>query len=229
MSWADDGQPRFVKPNFAGRLGSVTQLTFAAILGAVASLAAEPGFIPRGAVLFGVFSLPGLVGLLGTSARRPALLLAAGVTSTLGSFIAFSGVSLIFLMPALLMLAGAISIAATGRERSSAFEGFGQLVAASAIVALIVGAGASALLVTDEGCWNVYETPVGVRIERFPYSTGEMTIPEGARSSGCSTGLLSLRGVGSGIVLGGAAVLLAARAARRRGDPPARQVTAAAT
>ena len=221
MTWADDGQPRFMTPDFPGRLGSVTQLTFAAILGAVASLAAEPGIIPRGAVLFGVFSLPGLVGLLGTRARRPALLVAAGVTSTVGSFIAFSGVTLIFLVPALLMLAGAISIAATGRERSTALEAFGQLVAAVAIVALIVGAGASAILVTDEGCWNVYGTPAGVRIERFPYTRGEMTIPQGARSSGCSSGLLSLRGVGGGVVLGGAAVLLAALAARRR-PPPAR-------
>lgn len=205
---------------FIGRLAGITQITFATIIGVLASLQFEAGFVPRGAALLVVFALPGLVGLIGVGARRPALLVAAGMASTVGAFIAFSGVTLIFLIPALLFFAGAIRLAGApeaGAARERPLGGLVQIVLAAAIVVLLLGAGASTLLVTDSGCWTTYRTPTGVRVETGPFSTGEMVVPLGAESATCSTGLLSARGAGLGAVLGGTALALALVTARRRG------------
>jgi hypothetical protein len=205
------------RSQFLGRLASATQVIFAALIAVVASLHFEAGFVPRGAVLFAVFSLPGVVGLVGTMARRPSLLVAACAAATLGSFIAFSGVTLIFLIPALLFLAGAvrIEVAPALPAREGWLRGLAQAGIAAAIVVLIVGAGASSLLITDSGCWYRYETPLGVRIERAPYSTG-ISLPSGVSTAGCSTGQISARGAGLGVALGGVAVWLAFVGSRRR-------------
>jgi|GEM_PF-2855655 hypothetical protein len=206
------------RSQFIGRLAGITQIVFAALIGVVASFAAEPGFIPRGAVLFMLFGLPGVIGLIGTAARRPALLVAAGLTSAIGSLIAFSGVTLIFLVPSLMFFLGAARVASVTSDSpwGGWLHGIVQLGVGVAIVVLLVGAGASALLVTDSGCWTKFETPTGGRVETAPYSTGEIEVSSGASEAGCSTGLISLRGLGLGALLGSAAVALTVLAARRR-------------
>jgi hypothetical protein len=158
-----------------------------------------------------------LVGYIGTMAGRPALLVAAGTTSAIGAFIAFSGVTLIFLIPALLFLAGAVrlGLAPSGSGRGGPLASVVQVVIAAAIVVLVLGAGASGLLITDEGCWSEFPGPGGVRVEPFPYSTGEISIPDGATSTSCSTGMISSRGAGLGALLASVAVALALAAARR--------------
>jgi hypothetical protein len=206
------------RATFLGRLAATTQIIFGGLLGAVASLGFEPGFVPRGAVLFGTFALPGIVGWIGIRGRRPTLLLAAALGSFVGAFLGFSGVTLIFLAPALLFLVACGLMALTWRP-AGASAWLGALVGlglAGAIVVLVVSAGASALLVTDTGCWSQYQTPTGVRVEIAPYLAGEMEVPPGAAVSGCSSGLLSVRGVGLGVLLGGGAVGLARIVARRR-------------
>jgi hypothetical protein len=204
---------------FAGRLAAVTQLLFAAILGALASFGFEPGFLPRGAVLLLVFGMPGLVGLIGALRRSPTLQVVASLTSFVGAFIAFSGVTLIFLIPSILFAFGAARLAARGRSgrRPSVGGVLGQLLAAGAIVVLLLGGGASALLVTDQACWAEYPGTGSARVEPFPYTTGEITVPGGATSTGCSTGVISARGVGLAAVLWTGATWLTLRSSRRRG------------
>lgn len=206
------------RSQFIGRLAGATQIIFAALLAGVSAFHFEPSFVPRSTVVLVVFALPGIVGLIGTRARRPALLIAAGLTSFVGAFIAFSGVTLIFLMPAALFLAGAFRLAwrGPGRRGDGWLGSLAQLGFAAAIVALLIGAGASALLITDSGCWTAFQTPIGVRIELAPWSTGEMEVSSGATVGGCATGLISARGAGLGALLGSAAVGLAGLAARRR-------------
>lgn len=208
------------RSQFIGRLAGTTQVVFAVLIGVVASFAVEPGFVPRGPILMGIFALPGVVGLIGVRARRPALLVAASLTSGVGSFIAFSGVTLIFLVPTVLFVFGAVALAGApvGSPREGVVRGVAQLLIATLIVVLLIGGGASALLLTDSGCWTVYQSAIGVRVETQPYSNGEMEVPQGATSMGCSTGLISLRGVGLAVVLEGAAIGLAMLASRRRRD-----------
>jgi hypothetical protein len=205
-----------------GRYAAVTQLVFAGVLGGFASLHAEPGAIPRGPVLLAIFVLPGVVGWIGADRRRPALVAAAAVTSGIGAFIAFSGVTLIFLLATLLFLASAVGLAipARGEPRGGIVSGAAQLVVAAAICAFLVGSGAAALLVTDSACWIMHQTATGTWIEMLPYSTGEMTVPTDATSGGCSEGRISPRGVGLGVILAAAAIGLMGLAARRPIDGP---------
>jgi hypothetical protein len=202
---------------FVGRLAAVTQLLFGGILGIVASFGFEPGFLPRGAVLLLVFGMPGLVGLIGAQRRKPALLVAASLTSFVGAFIAFSGVTLIFLIPAILFAFGAVAVETRRRaaDRPSLGRVLVQLLAAAAIVVLLLGGGASALLVTDRACWAEYPGTGTARIEPFPYTTGEITVPGAATSVGCTAGVISPRGVGLAAVLWAEAIWLALRTSRR--------------
>lgn len=211
---------------FIGRLASATQLIFAALLGAVpllsglAQAVTTPDVAPRGLVIWGLFSLPGVVGLIGVQRQRPALLLAAGAASALGSILAFSGVTLIFLVPATMFVTAGLRLEArefvAGQAEISA-AGLVQVGMAVAVFVLIVGSGISALLTTESGCWTTYRTPTGVRTEPAPSSTGEMSVPEGAESAGCTNGLLSARGIGLGALLGLGAVGLAIVGSRRSG------------
>jgi hypothetical protein len=202
---------------FLGRLAAATQIIFAILLGMVASFRFEPGFLPRGEVIVCVFALPGLIGLLGIRARRPALLVAAGLASGIGSFTAFSGVTLIFLIPSLLFLFGAARLGAgRGAERGGWISAGAQLALAVAIVPSLVGAGAAGLLVTDAACWTAFPSPIGTRVEILPYTNGpiELTVP--GSSMECAQGLISARGVGLAALLDGAAIGMALVAARRR-------------
>jgi hypothetical protein len=221
-SSANPAQSSEDRAAFPGRLAGAVQITFAVLIGGASALAGggSPEFPPRGLVLFAIYAIPGIVGLIGVAERRPALLLAAAATSTVGSVIAFSGVTLIFLVPAILFLYGAVRIASV---RSTAISGFASGILAGSVLAavltvLTVGAGASALLITDEQCWATYETPGGVRYEAAPYTTGEMGVPTGAVAFSCSTGVISLRGVGLASLLGSGALALAVATRRRPKD-----------
>ena len=214
-----------------GRIAAVTQLVLAGVLAGFVSLHAEMSAIPRGAILLGIFALPAVVGWIGANHGRPALVAAAAVTSGMGAFIAFSGVTLIFLMPAVLFLASSLllGVPTPGEPRGGVASGAAQLVLAAAICALVVGAGASALLITDSACWRVHQTPAGSYVERLPYSNDGMTLAGDITSGGCSTGLISVRGAGLGAVLAAAALWLVSIAVRRRTTgPPASSAPAPA-
>ena len=209
---------------FIGRLASATQLIFAALLGAVPVLSGlaqqvtTPDSIPRGLVIWGLYSLPGVVGLIAIRARRPTLLLAAGAASALGSILAFSGVTLIFIVPATMLATSGLRLEArrfVAGETSIDASGIAQIGIAIAVFVLIIASGISALLTTESGCWTTYRTPDGVRVEPAPYSTGEMVVPETAESAGCTNGMLSAKGVGLGAILGFAALALTAIGSRR--------------
>ena len=217
---------------FAGRLASVTQLVFAGLIGGISALAGDlsPDFVPRWLVLVLVYGLPGVIGLLGVLARRPMLLIAAGLTSGAGAVVAMSGVTLIFLVPAILFLYGSARVTepSRGARRGSWANSLVQVGLAAAIIVLVVGAGASALLNTDSACWTEYRTPAGARIVLMPFSTEGVAVPVGASSVSCSTGLISVRGVGLAGVLAGSALALAAvgswqRASGQTGSPSSRR------
>lgn len=109
----DQGQLRSL-----GLLGSVVQLALAALLAGIATRPAEfpnpPEPIPRGLTLGALYALPAVIGALGALGMRRSVLAAAAVLSTVGSVLAFSGVTLVFLAPALIFAAAAG--AATGRS-----------------------------------------------------------------------------------------------------------------
>ena len=203
---------------FPARLGAVSQVVFAGLIGIVASFGSEPGFLPRGMALFLTFAVPGLVGWFGLARRRPALIAAASLASFVGAVIAFSGVTLIFLIPALLLLLGAVRVQVLEppKERVALLPALARAAAACAIVVMLVGAGASALLVTDNACWVEYPAGTEPRLREVPYATGEMTVPQDATSMSCSSGVISARGVAVAGLLWASALILSERWSRRQ-------------
>jgi hypothetical protein len=206
---------------FVPRLGVLTQLVFAVLLGGLSSLVAtqDPDFVSRPLVLFGVYALPAVVGYLAIRHRRPGTLLGAGLASALGSFLAFSGVTLIFLVPAVLLLVGAGALRGGRSSWGSIAFGVAQTIL---VAVLLATAGLSALLVTDERCWTWHATPDGdVTMQPAPIPTGEMTAPIDTAGSGfgCSNGVISARGVVLGFGLGLGAVGFAGYPFARRRTP----------
>jgi len=202
---------------FLARLGALSQIVFAALIAGVSALAGSsvPDFLPRPLVLFAVYGLPGLIGFIAIDRRRPAVLLAAAGASAIGAFVAFSGVTLIFVLPATFMAVGAIGMPGGATSaRSIAVGGVRALL----ILALLVAAGASAILVTDAGCWDFRETPQGTVYLPAPNPSPPMLVVPGT-GYGCSTGLISARAVGLGFVLGATAIGLAILPVRRRQGP----------
>lgn len=94
----------------------------ALLLGVVASTAGSAGVpaeIPRGVVLASLLGAPAAIGGLGAVAGRRVLLVAAGILSLCLSVLAFSGVTLILLIPALLFLRASVSSTADPPPRQT--------------------------------------------------------------------------------------------------------------
>lgn len=98
----------------AGELAAVATIGLALVIGAVsaaatsgaAGAAASPGTaVARPVLLAAILAVPGIVGWLGARSRRPSVLIAASAACALQAIVAMSGVTLVFLIPALLFLA----------------------------------------------------------------------------------------------------------------------------
>ncbi len=135
-----------------GVLGAALDLILAAALGAFLWFATSISgdAVPRPLILAALFATPGLIALLATRGGRPALLAAGGVALIPGIFLSFTGVTLPFLIPALLMLIGAARMRdSSGKWRISP----GDLLIGALVVMLVVGGGWASLIgLTEPGC-----------------------------------------------------------------------------
>jgi hypothetical protein len=99
-----------------GFAGSFVQLGLAVFLGVLASgpgtFPDPPEPVPRGLAMVGLYALPAVIGAIGAMRGRRSLLAAAAVMSTVGSVLAFSGVTLLFLIPAFVFAAAAATSSA---------------------------------------------------------------------------------------------------------------------
>jgi hypothetical protein len=185
----------------------LAQVVLAAFIGGVATAAGgdypQPDAIPRGLALLLLYLLPAGIADIGSRAERRSIVLAAALLCLIGSSLAFSGVTLVFLLPAILF--GLATFA--GREAGdwpdrSTLRRLGiDLLVAPAVVVLGVGAAVALFGMTRETCWS---------------------IPGG---SACGSGILTWEGVAVAALLGGASIgiaWLAAGGARRlpAGTPP---------
>jgi hypothetical protein len=136
----------------AGLTGVFADLLLAGLLGAFLSVATEPtgDVVPRPIVLAVLYAVPGVIGLIGVRARRRWVLVAAALPLLPGSLLSFTGVTLVFIAPAALMLIGASDMRAEPGHRGNR-----ALTAATAIfvAALVVAAGWAAVIgLTESGC-----------------------------------------------------------------------------
>src|SRR5206468_9766942 len=109
-----------------------------------------PWWIYRPIALFVLFSVPAAIAAIGAVGGRRSLVIAAGVICLAQAYIAFSGVTLGFMVPALILL----TLAAGQRWPAMTLETRSALTAAIVVVALTGGAWVASLGLTEEVCWS---------------------------------------------------------------------------
>jgi hypothetical protein len=101
-----------------GLLGAAVQLFLAAVLGGIAGGSSAfpnpPELVPRGLAIGLLYAVPAVVAALGAIGGQRSVLAAAALASAIGSVVAFSGVTVIFAVPALLF---AVAAGAGGARR----------------------------------------------------------------------------------------------------------------
>lgn len=221
----------------AGRLGAVRPrrlafLAAAIILGyglivAVLPLVLyndprPPWWIDRPIALFSLFAVPAVVAAVGALRGIRPLLAAAGVLCFLQAYIAFSGVTIGFVVPGAVLLwaAGAGSTVEAPRRRISFFAGI-------MVVALTVAAWVSLFSQTEPRCWTGEQAADGtINMVEVPATDstlhGPAEVPSGG--GGCSSAEFTVQGMGlsAALAIGAIAVAAAATSGGRKPMPPER-------
>jgi hypothetical protein len=176
----------------------------------------------RPIALFGLFAVPAVVAAIGAVRRVRPLLIVAGVVCLLQAYIAFSGITIGFVVPAIVLLwlagAGPWSTDEVPPSRSVLLTGI-------AVIGLTVAAWVSLFALTEPRCWAGVQAADGtITVVEVPATDamlyGPTEIPPGG--AGCGSAELTVQGMGVSAVLAIGAVALAATAAfTRRGADPA--------
>jgi hypothetical protein len=212
------------------RLGLSTAAIIAAyavVVGAISAAASNlgpgvvspPEAVPRPIVLALLLSIPAGIAAIGSMRGSRPVLIAAGILCLVQSFIAFSGVTIPFVIPALLLLVIGGNSAAGGASRRAAVGG-------ALIVALGVAALIAPFVLTQTTCWVARRGADGsvIYTQTPATNTDSGSLGLDDLASGCGSGDLTVEGVGLAALLGIGAIALAAVAASRPSplavDPP---------
>ena len=166
-----------------GVVAALTDIVLAVVLAAFLLTGTEwdAEAVPRAIVLGALYSTPGVIGLVGIWLRRPWLLIAAALPLVPGAFLSFGGATLIFLVPAVLLVIAAQRVPRSPAPPSAAV----QVAQFTLVPALLLGAAIAVLFVyTESGC--------------RPIPGGET----------CGSTFITVPGVLVAAVLSGAAILL---------------------
>jgi hypothetical protein len=215
---ADAAADRRLTPQ-ARRLGWIAGGGVIAISAAIVVLGRStdelqpPLVVSRALVSAVLLAAPGLIGMIGVATGRRPVLVAAGVLCLFQSWISFSGVTLAYLVPALVFLRSAadgsrstsgpirpirVQIAVPRVAVAAAIRGVG-------IVVVVITSWFASFAMTETTCWVGRGTPGGdITWERIP-PTNTLTLGPGDVVSTCGSGTPTLTAV---IVAGG--LLLAA-------------------
>jgi hypothetical protein len=162
-------------------------------------------------------AMPGAIAAIAASRRSGALLIAAGILCLGQAFIAFSGVTLPFIAPAIYLVAlgaGTAPSRHTDRER---LVGLGVLV-------LMAAAWAATLGLTETTCWVATRGPGDQLVYTgVPATAADAVVLDATKvAAGCDGGSLSTAGFTLGMILAATAIALAAWGTRQdaRDGPP---------
>ncbi|HEX5014428.1 MAG TPA: hypothetical protein VFV72_09755 [Candidatus Limnocylindrales bacterium] len=100
-----------------------------------------PQAASRGLVSVALLAVPGLIGAIGAWARRPTVVIAAGVLCLLQSVVAFSGVTLVYLLPAIGFLRGATEQGSSASPRRPWLLLLGAILAVPIAAAVVLFTG----------------------------------------------------------------------------------------
>ena len=165
-----------------------------------------PWSIDRPVALFLLFSVPAAIAVIGATRQRRTLLVAAGVICVVQAYVGFSGVTLGFLVPGILVLARG----GAGRWPANRIEPPSALAFAVVATALTVAAWVATLGLTEAVCWTSTARADGTVVYERVAASNTLTVLPGQAASGCDSGTLTVEGMGSGAVLAIGAVAVAA-------------------
>jgi hypothetical protein len=173
-----------------------------------------PGMTPLALIgFFAIWAGPGLVGLVGAANRRREVLIGAGIACLPLAVLSFSGVTLIFLAPAILFLYAGLR---DPGSRGGAARPLDRPLLSVAIAVLLVGA-IGGLFATETVCWQTTADGT-VRLDPAAARSidgGEVSIgADGVGAAGCSSGEISLGGAVISVAAVAGALGLALRLGR---------------
>jgi hypothetical protein len=138
--------------------------------------------------------VPAVVAAIGAWRRSGPLLIAAGVLCLAQACIAFSGVTLPFVVPAILLLSVGSRVTAVPHPRRAA-------LGAVVVVALGIGTWFALLGTTEEVCWVARAGPSGELVYSQIPVTDSFTMGVDDLASGCDGGTMTTRGIALAAIL----------------------------
>ena len=176
-----------------------------------------PAIIPRPVVIATLLGLPAGVAAIAALRESRPMFIAAGVVCLLQSVVAFSGVTLGFVIPGILLVAVGLERLPTTSARPTG--GRRAWVAGVLVVSLAIAAWIVPFATSETVCWIARAGPDGNPVyTRIPESN-TLTVGVGDLASGCDGGTFTLEGLMVGGVLAIGALAMAALAASRPVDP----------
>jgi hypothetical protein len=173
-------------------VGAIVDLVFAAGLAAflLAATNSAGDAIPRPLVIGALYGTPGVVGLLGVGGQSRSLLVGAAIPLFPGALLSWAGVTLVFVLPGVLMIAGAAAIPSKARQLRASLLPVVQGALISSLI--VIATWASLFGLVRSGCF------------------------ETAGGTSCGSGFISVEGVAVGAGCLAAAIAMAAWTAFRK-------------
>lgn len=174
-----------------------------------------PTLVPRPVMVAIFLAVPGAIAAIAVIRGSPLLLVVGGLLAFAQSFVAFSGVTIGFLVPALLLIMLGVreGDSPVGARPSGRQKAVGVLV-----IALVVGAWLVVLGTGETVCWIARLGPDGMPIYRLIPATDTVSVGIGEIGGGCESGVPTAAGLltGSVLILGALALAWLASANESR-------------
>ena len=203
--------PRFIGSAAAGIIAGYALVVAAISANAAAGELRPPEIVPTPIRLAALFMLPAAIAVIGAVCRSRPILIAAGVLGLAQSFVAFSGVTIPFVLPALVLLALGARDEGTKASPSAKVGGI-------AVVLLGLAMWVAPFASTETTCWVAETAADGAIVYRDVPVTDPQTLGPTDVGAGCDGGTVTAQGVALAAVFWVGAVALAALASRA--SPP---------
>jgi hypothetical protein len=165
-----------------------------------------PPALVSGPLLSAVFlSVPAIIAAIAAARGSPLMLVIAGVISLMQSFVAFSGATLGFLLPSLLLLYLGVR---EDRSREHELASLRQRLTGILVICCLASAWVVALGMTETVCWTAQEGTDGTLVYRRIPETNVIHVGPSEVGGGCDSGVSTEEGLmTSGILIAGAIAL----------------------
>ncbi len=175
-----------------------------------------PAIVPRPIVVAFLLGLPAAVAAMAALRASRHMFVAAGMLCLLQSVVAFSGVTLGFVIPGIVLVALGLQRAATTKPSRSSGRG---LVAGMLVVGYGIAAWLVPLSTSETVCWIARAGPDGKPMYTRIAETNTFSLGPDDLGAGCDGGASTPTGLMVGVVFAVGALATAGLAGGKRRDP----------